>query len=98
MDIDSEQQIPATVEFTTYAGPLPSTMEIHAESSKDRGTDSDDSTSFMDVSSANAQVIIPADNDYHDHCNILYLSFVHAVGGNPDPRIVMMLRMRLLRP
>ena len=53
MDIEPEEQIPSTVQFTTYAEPLPSTMEINTDSTSDQTTDSDGSTSFMDVSSAN---------------------------------------------
>ena len=35
MDIEPEQQIPSTVEFTMHAETLPSTMEMNAESTMD---------------------------------------------------------------
>ena len=78
MGIDPEQQINSTIEFTTHAEPLSATMEINAESTRDHRTDSDDLTSFMDVSSANAPVIMPVDDDHRDYYNILRISFVQA--------------------
>ena len=96
-DIDPEQQIPSTVQFTMHAKPLSSPMEINTKLTSDHRTDSDYPTSFLDVSSASAQVVMPAGNDHHDHCNILHLSFVYAFGRNPDPRIVVMSILRLLR-
>ena len=97
MDIEPEQQIPSTVELTTYVEPLPSTIEMKTESTMDLRTESDESTSFMDVSSAYAQVIMPAGNDPRDYCNVVDISFVYAFERNPDPRIVMMPLFRLLR-
>ena len=76
MDVEPEQQIPSTVELTTYAETAPSTMEIKAKSTMEHETESDDSTSFMDVSSANAQVIMPAGDD---QCCMLYLKLFQFV-------------------
>ena len=56
MYIEPEEQIPSAVHFTTYEEPLPSTMKINTDSTSNQTTESDGSTSFMDVSSANAQV------------------------------------------
>ena len=60
MNIEPEKQIPLTVEFTMHAEPFPSTMKLNTESTMDHRTENDDSTSFMDVSSANAQIMMPA--------------------------------------
>ena len=70
MDMYLEEQIPSTVEFTTYAEPLPSTMEIITQSASDYNHDyntgSDGATSSNKEWSANAQFITPADDDDDD--------------------------------
>ena len=86
IDIDPEQQIPSTIEFTTHAEPLSSTMEINTESTRAHRTDCGDLKSFVDAASSNAQVLKPADDDHRDYCNILCIPFV--------PRIVMMSLMK----
>ena len=79
MDDRQDEQVTSTFEFKTDkdAQQLPSTMEMHIDSTGDYNTESDGSVSMTDGSSGNEQVVTVADGDYNDYYHILYLTFVH---------------------
>ena len=99
MDDKPDEQLTSTFEFQTDddAQQLPSTMEMHMDSTGDYNTESDAAASIAGGSSSNEQVETLADGDYNDYYHRLYLAFVYAYGPNPNPRIVMLLLMRFFR-